>query len=125
MPFFIHKGVLMSEERSAETTEENVKNNEQPDCDDVSKQETSAEQSGDCDGTPAPDPDQEDSEEDSQEEQMTLEDLVTMMADREDNKPSLESMRTVGLYGDVEEEKIAEVIAGLLSLHHLGSHSLK
>ena len=108
----------MSEDSSAETTEENVKNNEQPDCDDGSEQESSAEQTGDCDGSP--EPDQENAEEDSQEDQMTLEDLVTMMADREDSKPSLESMRTVGLYGDVEEEKIAEVIAGLLSLHHLG-----
>ena len=94
----------MSEDSSAETTEENVKNNEQPDCDDGSEQESSAEQTGDCDGSP--EPDQENAEEDSQEDQMTLEDLVTMMADREDSKPSLESMRTVGLYGDVEEERM-------------------
>ncbi len=57
-----------------------------------------------------------------EEGQMSLEELVEMLADAksENNEPSLESMRTVGLYGDVEEEKIAEVIAGLLSLHHLG-----
>ena len=78
----------MSEDNSAETTEE------------IKSEETQ--------------------EETAEDQQMSLEELVSMIAEKENNEPSLESMRTVGLYGDVEEEKIAEVIAGLLSLHHLG-----
>ncbi len=105
----------MSEHSSAETTEENVKNNQHADCDDATQEGLSAEDASDCDGT-----DDEESQKASGEQQMSLEELVSMIADKEDSKPSLETMRTVGLYGDVEEEKIAEVIAGLLSLHHLG-----
>lgn len=84
----------MSEDNSAETTEE-VKSEETQE--EVEKQEETAE-----------------------DQQMSLEELVSMIAEKENSEPSLETMRTVGLYGDVEEEKIAEVIAGLLSLHHLG-----
>jgi len=84
----------MSEDNSAETTEE-VKSEETQE--EVGEQEETAE-----------------------DQQMSLEELVSMIAEKENSEPSLETMRTVGLYGDVEEEKIAEVIAGLLSLHHLG-----
>ncbi len=84
----------MSEDNSAETTEE-VKSEETQE--EVGEQEKTAE-----------------------DQQMSLEELVSMIAEKENSEPSLETMRTVGLYGDVEEEKIAEVIAGLLSLHHLG-----
>ena len=66
-------------------------------------------------------------EAEEQEEQegsaMSMADLVDMIEQQLDAKPrerSLEDMRTIGLYGDVEEEKVAEVIAGLLSLHYLG-----
>lgn len=100
----------MSEDSSVEKTEENEETVEQPDCDDSPQEEK--EEASDCDGT--------EPQEEIEEGQMSLEDLVTMLAEKEDTKPSLDSMRTVGLYGDVEEEKIAEVIAGLLSLHHLG-----
>ena len=100
----------MSEDSSVDKTEENEETVEQPDCDDSPQEEK--EEASDCDGT--------EPQEEPEEGQMSLEDLVTMLAEKEDSKPSLDSMRTVGLYGDVEEEKIAEVIAGLLSLHHLG-----
>ena len=57
-------------------------------------------------------------------EQVSMEELLTMIAaakDKEESeKPSLEDMRSIGIYGDVEEERVSEVIAGLLSLHHLG-----
>ena len=64
-------------------------------------------------------------EEESEERQtMSLEDLAEMLAaaakEEEDNEPSLENMRSIGLYGDVEEERVSEVIAGLLTLHHMG-----
>ena len=66
----------------------------------------------------------EENEEQPEEEQVSMEELLTMIAtakEKEDSdKPSLEDMRSIGLYGDVEEERISEVIAGLLSLHHLG-----
>jgi ATP-dependent Clp protease protease subunit len=56
-------------------------------------------------------------------EGMSITNLVDLIEQQMDSKPkerSLEDMRTIGLYGDVEEEKIAEVIAGLLSLQYLG-----
>ena len=64
-------------------------------------------------------------EEDSEERQtMSLEDLAEMLAaaakEEENNEPSLENMRSIGLYGDVEEERVSEVIAGLLTLHYMG-----
>ena len=66
----------------------------------------------------------EENEEQLEEEQVSMEELLTMIAaakEKEDSdKPSLEDMRSIGLYGDVEEERVSEVIAGLLSLHHLG-----
>ncbi len=66
----------------------------------------------------------EENEEQPEEEQVSMEELLTMIAtakEKEDSdKPSLEDMRSIGLYGDVEEERVSEVIAGLLSLHHLG-----
>ena len=58
---------------------------------------------------------------------MSMGELVDMIEQQLDAKPrerSLEDMRTIGLYGDVEEEKVAEVIAGLLSLHYLGKPDL-
>ena len=64
-------------------------------------------------------------EEESEERQtMSLEDLAEMLAaaakEEENNEPSLENMRSIGLYGDVEEERVSEVIAGLLTLHYMG-----
>ena len=66
-------------------------------------------------------------EEHSQEEQketMSLEELADLLMESakqaENDEPSLENMRSLGLYGDVDEERISEVIAGLLTLHHLG-----
>ena len=67
-----------------------------------------------------------DEQEEGEEErkQISMEELAEMLLaagkEAEDNEPSLENMRSLGLYGDVEEERIAEVIAGLLTLHHLG-----
>lgn len=58
-----------------------------------------------------------------QGEAMSMSNLVDLIEEQMETKPkerSLEDMRTIGLYGDVEEEKIAEVIAGLLSLQYLG-----
>lgn len=67
---------------------------------------------------------QEEQEEQPEGEQISMEELLTMIAaakgKEEDDKPSLEDMRSIGLYGDVEEERVSEVIAGLLSLHYLG-----
>ena len=66
----------------------------------------------------------EESEEQPEEEQVSMEELLALIAaakeKEESEKPSLEDMRSIGLYGDVEEERVSEVIAGLLSLHHLG-----
>ena len=65
----------------------------------------------------------DEAEEGEEEEgQMSLEELaqVMMQVKEENKKPSIEDMRSIGLYGDVEEERIAEVIAGLLTLRHLG-----
>ena len=64
------------------------------------------------------------SSEEHEEKQMSMAELADLLAAQmsaaEEEERSLRDMRTVGLYGDVEEEKIAELIAGLLSLHHLG-----
>ena len=57
------------------------------------------------------------------DEPISMEELIALIGaakDKEDDKPSLEDLRSLGLYGDVEEERVAEVIAGLLSLHHIG-----
>lgn len=64
------------------------------------------------------------SEEESEEKQaISLQELLSMMSEKaseEDSEDEIKSMRSVGLYGDVEEEKVSEVISGLLTLHHLG-----
>jgi len=64
-------------------------------------------------------------EQEEQEEQeietISMEEFLKIAGSQE--KRSLESMRSVGLYGDIEEEKVADVIAGILSLHHLGKPS--
>ena len=62
-----------------------------------------------------------------EEEQVSMEELLMMIAeakDKQEDKPSLEDMRSIGLYGDVEEERVSEVIAGLLSLHFIGKPKL-
>ena len=62
-------------------------------------------------------------QEEQDEGQISMEELIARIGaakDKEDDKPSLENMRSLGLYGDVEEERVSEVIAGLLSLHHIG-----
>lgn len=62
-------------------------------------------------------------EEHSEEEGMTLQELLAMIAakaDENDEEEKLKSMRSIGLYGDVEEERIAEVISALLTLQHVG-----
>ena len=68
-----------------------------------------------------------DGEEESSEEEkktISLQELLSMMsekaAEEEESEEEIKSMRSVGLYGDVEEEKVSEVISGLLTLHHLG-----
>lgn len=61
------------------------------------------------------------------EEQVSMEELLMMIAEakeKQEEKPNLEDMRSIGLYGDVEEERVSEVIAGLLSLHFLGKPRL-
>ncbi len=66
----------------------------------------------------------EQAEGEEERKQISMEELAEMLLaagkEAEENEPSLESMRSLGLYGDVEEERISEVIAGLLTLHHLG-----
>ena len=65
----------------------------------------------------------EETEEEEEGDRMSMADLIELIEGQIESKPkerSLEDMRTIGLYGDVEEEKISEVIAGLLSLHYLG-----
>lgn len=73
-------------------------------------------------GTEEVSSEEEESEESEKAEKIPLESLISMIVDdvKEDASTSLESMRTVGLYGDVDEERVAEVIAGLLSLRHIG-----
>lgn len=57
-----------------------------------------------------------------EEQHMSIEELMQVIAAKkeENSKPSIEDMRSIGLYGDVEEERVSEVIAGLITLHHLG-----
>lgn len=64
--------------------------------------------------------DQEAGEE--ERKQISMEELAEMLlaSAKEEEEPSLDTMRSIGLYGDVEEERVAEVIAGLLTLQHLG-----
>ena len=66
----------------------------------------------------------EQAEGEEEKKQISMEELAEMLLaagkEAEENEPSLENMRSLGLYGDVEEERISEVIAGLLTLHHLG-----
>ena len=33
---------------------------------------------------------------------------------------SMDSMRSMALYGDINEEKASEIVGGLLALHHMG-----
>ena len=59
-----------------------------------------------------------------EEEQITLQELLEMVAQKaeqaEKEEDDLNNMRSVGLYGDVDEERIAEVISALLTLQHVG-----
>lgn len=64
-----------------------------------------------------------------EEDRMSMEHLVALISaaqekdekdEKDQDKPNLEDMRSIGLYGDVEEERVSEVIAGLLSLHFIG-----
>ena len=58
-----------------------------------------------------------------EEEQISLQELLEMVAQKaeeQDDEEKLKTMRSVGLYGDVEEERIAEVISALLTLQHVG-----
>lgn len=63
-----------------------------------------------------------DGEKEGEERHMSIEELMQIIAAKkeESDKPSIEDMRSIGLYGDVEEERVSEVIAGLITLHHLG-----
>ena len=63
-----------------------------------------------------------DGEKEGEEQHMSIEELMQIIAAKkeESDKPSIEDMRSIGLYGDVEEERVSEVIAGLITLHHLG-----
>lgn len=62
-------------------------------------------------------------QEDEEGEQISLQELLEMVAQKaeeQDDEEKLKTMRSVGLYGDVEEERIAEVISALLTLQHVG-----
>lgn len=50
--------------------------------------------------------------------------MIAQSAQEKEDEESIEEMRSIGLYGDVEEERVSEVIAGLLTLHHLGKPKL-
>ena len=50
--------------------------------------------------------------------------MIAQSAQEREDEESIEEMRSIGLYGDVEEERVSEVIAGLLTLHHLGMPKL-
>lgn len=67
---------------------------------------------------------EEESSEEEEKKTISLQELLSMMsekaAEEEESEEEIKSMRSVGLYGDVEEEKVSEVISGLLTLHHLG-----
>ena len=68
----------------------------------------------------------EDQQFDGEEEegQISLQELLEMVAQKaeeaEKEEDDLNNMRSVGLYGDVDEERIAEVISALLTLQHVG-----
>jgi len=66
----------------------------------------------------------QDEENEEEGEQISLQELLEMVAakaeEKEEKEDDLNSMRSVGLYGDVEEERIAEVISALLMLQHVG-----
>ena len=68
--------------------------------------------------------DQQFDEEEAEEGQMTLQELLEMVAQKaeeaEKEEDDINSMRSVGLYGDVDEERVAEVISALLTLQHVG-----
>jgi len=61
-----------------------------------------------------------------EENHMSIEELIAMVAGKaeKDDKDDLDDMRSIGLYGDVEEERVSEVISGLLTLHHIGKPKL-
>ena len=64
-------------------------------------------------------------EEHSEEgEHMTMADLLDMIAEKKEEDDEKDSLRVIGLYGDVEEERVSEVISGLLMLHHAGKPKL-
>ena len=54
-----------------------------------------------------------------EEPKPSLEDLFSSMASSEG-----EHMRSMGLYGDVDEEKASEVVGALLSLRHSSRNAL-
>ena len=66
----------------------------------------------------------EDQHVEEEEGQISLQELLEMVAQKaeeaEKEEDDLNNMRSVGLYGDVDEERIAEVISALLTLHHVG-----
>ena len=66
----------------------------------------------------------EDQHVEEEEGQISLQELLEMVAQKaeeaEKEEDDLNNMRSVGLYGDVDEERIAEVISALLTLQHVG-----
>ena len=61
--------------------------------------------------------------EEEEGEAISLQELLEMVAQKaeeENDEDKIDSMRSVGLYGDVEEERVAEVISALLTLQHVG-----
>ena len=66
----------------------------------------------------------EDQHVEEEEGQISLQELLEMVAQKaeeaEKEEDDLNNMRSVGLYGAVDEERIAEVISALLTLHHVG-----
>lgn len=71
--------------------------------------------------------DSSEAEEEGEGNIMPIGELLEMLAQsagEKEEEASLEEMRSIGLYGDVEEERVSEVIAGLLTLHHMGKPKL-
>ena len=66
----------------------------------------------------------EDQHVEEEEGQISLQELLEMVAQKaeeaEKEEDDLNNMSSVGLYGDVDEERIAEVISALLTLQHVG-----
>tara|TARA_R110002153_G_scaffold255188_1_gene413791 strand:- start:150 stop:920 length:771 start_codon:yes stop_codon:yes gene_type:complete len=66
----------------------------------------------------------EEGNEEGEEEGISIQELLAIYAAKaeqaESEEDELNSMRSIGLYGDVEEERIAEVISAFLTLHHVG-----